>query len=128
VTSRTCKKTGQRSGSRRAPGRWDAALVRMEVGAPTISGHALRNGNWVMKPTRLIQVTPNPSWRQTLAASAAMKPPPMISMGRVCCPSLVVDTTKGGPGSGSGSAVGVSQGQSRQRDRAGILRVAMTDA
>src|ERR1700752_2273750 len=61
-------------------------------------------------------------------APRARLSPPMISMGRVCCPSLVGDTTKGGPGSGSGSAVGVSQGHSRQRDRAGILRVEMTDA
>jgi NAD(P)-dependent dehydrogenase (short-subunit alcohol dehydrogenase family) len=76
----TCKKTGQKirvAGVRLDAG--DAALVRMEVGGTDQSRVMLfENGNWVMKPTRLIQVTPNPSWRQTLAASAAMKPPPMI--------------------------------------------------
>jgi len=76
----TCKKTGQKirvAGVRLDAG--NAALVRMEVGGTDQSRVMLfENGNRVMKPTRLIQVTPNPSWRQTLAASAAMKPPPMI--------------------------------------------------
>jgi hypothetical protein len=76
----TCKKTGQKirvAGVRLDAG--DAALVRMEVGAPTNLGScSSRTATGFMKPTRLIQVTPNPSWRQTLAASAAMKPPPMI--------------------------------------------------
>ncbi len=76
----TCKKTGQKirvAGVRLDAG--DAALVRMEIGGTDQSRVMLfENGNWVMKPTRLIQMTPNPSWRQTLAASAAMKPLPMI--------------------------------------------------
>src|SRR6476660_5888277 len=60
----TCKKTGQKirvAGVRLDAG--DAALVRMDVGGTDQSRVILfENGNWVMKPTRLIQVTPNPNW------------------------------------------------------------------
>ena len=111
----TCKKTGQKirvAGVRLDAG--DAALVRMDVGGTDQSRVILfENGNWVMKPTRLIQVTPNPSWRQTLAASAAMKPPPMIRWDGYAAPPSSLIPRKVGLARDLAQQWGVSQGHSR---------------
>jgi hypothetical protein len=111
----TCKKTGQKirvAGVRLDAG--DAALVRMEVGGTDQSRVMLfENGNRVMKPTRLIQVTPNPSWRQTLAASAAMKPPPMIRWDGYAAPPSSLIPRKVGLARDLAQQWGVSQGHSR---------------
>ena len=111
----TCKKTGQKirvAGVRLDAG--DAALVRMEVGGTDQSRVMLfENGNRVMKPTRLIQVTPNPNWRQTLAASAAMKPPPMIRWDGYAAPPSSLIPRKVGLARDLAQQWGVSQGHSR---------------
>ena len=111
----TCKKTGQKirvAGVRLDAG--DAALVRMEVGGTDQSRVMLfENGNRVMKPTRLMQVTPNPSWRQTLAASAAMKPPPMIRWDGYAAPPSSLIPRKVGLARDLAQQWGVSQGHSR---------------
>ena len=101
----TCKKTGQKI---------RVAGVRMEVGGTDQSRVMLfENGNRVMKPTRLIQVTPNPSWRQTLAASAAMKPPPMIRWDGYAAPPSSLIPRKVGLARDLAQQWGVSQGHSR---------------
>jgi len=101
----TCKKTGQKI---------RVAGVRMEVGGTDQSRVMLfENGNRVMKPTRLIQVTPNPNWRQTLAASAAMKPPPMIRWDGYAAPPSSLIPRKVGLARDLAQQWGVSQGHSR---------------